>query len=85
MGINCLTKIQMPTIHSLYGAMLAGCDYVIMGAGIPMEARHATAPRRPPAPLPPPRPRPPRSAPSPRPPPAPPALTAAAARPRRGL
>lgn len=36
-GINCLTKIQLPTMESLYGAMLAGADYVIMGAGIPME------------------------------------------------
>ena len=36
-GINCLTKIQLPTIESLYGAMLADADYVIMGAGIPME------------------------------------------------
>jgi len=36
-GINCLTKIQLPTITSLYGAMLADVDYVVMGAGIPME------------------------------------------------
>jgi len=36
-GINCLTKIQLPNVPSLYGAMLAECDYVIMGAGIPME------------------------------------------------
>jgi len=36
-GINCLTKIQLPTIESLYGAVLANADYVIMGAGIPME------------------------------------------------
>lgn len=36
-GINCLTKIQLPTIHNLYGAMFADVDYVIMGAGIPME------------------------------------------------
>jgi len=36
-GINCLTKIQLPNVPSLYGAMLADCDYVIMGAGIPME------------------------------------------------
>ena len=28
-GINCLTKIQLPNVPSLYGAMLAGCDYVI--------------------------------------------------------
>lgn len=36
-GINCLTKIQLPNVPSLYGAMLAEVDYVIMGAGIPME------------------------------------------------
>ncbi len=36
-GINHLTKIQAPTLPSLYGAMLAGVDYVLMGAGIPME------------------------------------------------
>ena len=36
-GINLLAKIQMPTLPSLYGAMLAGVDYVIMGAGIPRE------------------------------------------------
>lgn len=34
-GLNLLEKIQIPTIASLYGAMLAGVDYVIMGAGIP--------------------------------------------------
>lgn len=34
-GINLLEKIQLPTIPSLYGAMLAGVDYVLMGAGIP--------------------------------------------------
>lgn len=36
-GINLLTKIQPPTIPSLYGAMLAGVDAVLMGAGIPKE------------------------------------------------
>jgi nitronate monooxygenase len=36
-GINLLTKIQAPTIPSLYGAMLAGVDAVLMGAGIPRE------------------------------------------------
>jgi NAD(P)H-dependent flavin oxidoreductase YrpB (nitropropane dioxygenase family) len=36
-GINLLTKVQMPTLPSLYGAMLAGVDYVLMGAGIPRE------------------------------------------------
>ena len=34
-GINLLTKIQMPTLPILYGALLAGVDYVLMGAGIP--------------------------------------------------
>ncbi|MDR0786977.1 MAG: nitronate monooxygenase [Gemmatimonadota bacterium] len=36
-GINLLTKVQMPNLGSLYGAMLAGVDYVLMGAGIPKE------------------------------------------------
>ncbi len=34
-GINYLEKIQPPTLASLFGAMLAGVDYVLMGAGIP--------------------------------------------------
>jgi nitronate monooxygenase len=34
-GINLLEKVQMPNLASLYGAMLAGVDYVLMGAGIP--------------------------------------------------
>jgi len=36
-GVNLLTKVQLPNLASLYGAMLAGVDYVIMGAGIPRE------------------------------------------------
>lgn len=36
-GINLLEKVQMPNMASLYGAMLAGVDVVIMGAGIPMQ------------------------------------------------
>jgi nitronate monooxygenase len=36
-GINLLTKVQMPNMASLYGAMLAGVNVVIMGAGIPRE------------------------------------------------
>ncbi|MCL7956420.1 MAG: nitronate monooxygenase [marine benthic group bacterium] len=36
-GINLLTKVQMPNLASLYGAMLANVDYVLMGAGIPRE------------------------------------------------
>ncbi len=34
-GINYLEKIQLPTLPSLYGAMLAGVSCVLMGAGIP--------------------------------------------------
>lgn len=34
-GINYLEKIQLPFLPSVYGAMLAGVDYVLMGAGIP--------------------------------------------------
>lgn len=34
-GINLLEKIQLPTLPALYGAMLAGVDCVLMGAGIP--------------------------------------------------
>ena len=34
-GINFLEKIQLPTLSSIYGAMLADVDYVLMGAGIP--------------------------------------------------
>ncbi|MGE3886728.1 MAG: nitronate monooxygenase [Vicinamibacterales bacterium] len=36
-GINYLEKIQIPHLHSIYGAMLAGVDYVLMGAGIPLR------------------------------------------------
>jgi nitronate monooxygenase len=36
-GINLLHKIQFPNLTSLYGAMLAGVDYVLMGAGIPRD------------------------------------------------
>lgn len=34
-GINLLEKIQLPTLASIYGAMLADVDYLLMGAGIP--------------------------------------------------
>jgi nitronate monooxygenase len=48
-GINYLEKIQLPHLPSIYGAMLAGVEYVLMGAGIPVRipgvldqlARHA--------------------------------------------
>lgn len=36
-GINLLEKVQLPNMASLYGAMLAGVDYVLMGAGIPIQ------------------------------------------------
>ncbi len=36
-GINYLEKIQIPLLPSLYGAMLAGVGYVLMGAGIPLN------------------------------------------------
>lgn len=35
-GINLLEKIQLPTLPSLFGAMLAGVDVIIMGGGIPL-------------------------------------------------
>ena len=36
-GINLLEKIQLATPSALYGAMLAGVDVVLMGAGIPTQ------------------------------------------------
>lgn len=36
-GINLLEKIQLPNIFSIYGAMLAGVEFIFMGAGIPNE------------------------------------------------
>jgi len=36
-GINYLEKLQVPHLPSMYGAMLAGVDYVLMGAGIPLQ------------------------------------------------
>lgn len=36
-GINYLEKIQIPHLASIYGAMLAGAAYVLMGAGIPLR------------------------------------------------
>lgn len=36
-GINYLEKIQMAHLPCIYGAMLAGVGYVIMGAGIPLK------------------------------------------------
>jgi nitronate monooxygenase len=50
-GINYLEKVQLPVLPSMYGAMLGGVDYVLMGAGIPIKipgvldkfAKHETA------------------------------------------
>lgn len=39
-GINLLEKIQMATPTAVYGAMLAGVDHVLMGAGIPRDIPH---------------------------------------------
>lgn len=36
-GINFLQKIQAPLLPTLYGAMLAGINIVLVGAGIPLE------------------------------------------------
>ncbi|MEJ0014420.1 MAG: hypothetical protein WDN07_02340 [Actinomycetota bacterium] len=36
-GINFLEKIQLATPASIYGAILAGVDYILMGAGIPSD------------------------------------------------
>jgi NAD(P)H-dependent flavin oxidoreductase YrpB (nitropropane dioxygenase family) len=36
-GINLMEKLQMSSPAAIYGAMLAGVDYVLVGAGIPTE------------------------------------------------
>lgn len=36
-GVNLLEKIPMANPAAVYGAMLAGVDYVLMGAGLPTE------------------------------------------------
>ncbi|HVA27501.1 MAG TPA: nitronate monooxygenase [Candidatus Baltobacteraceae bacterium] len=40
-GINYLEKIQFPHLASIYGAMLAGIDWILMGAGIPLKVPDA--------------------------------------------
>jgi nitronate monooxygenase len=35
--MNLLTKVQIPTMPTLYGAILAGVNYVLMGAGVPTQ------------------------------------------------
>ena len=42
-GINYLEKIQLPHLPSIYGAMLAGVDYILMGAGIPKANQQSIA------------------------------------------
>jgi NAD(P)H-dependent flavin oxidoreductase YrpB (nitropropane dioxygenase family) len=39
-GINYLRKVEMPIPFSIYGAILAGVDYVIVGAGNPKDMPH---------------------------------------------
>jgi len=39
-GINFLEKIQMATPAAAFGAMLAGVDAVLMGAGVPRDIPH---------------------------------------------
>ncbi|MEO8659120.1 MAG: nitronate monooxygenase [Bryobacteraceae bacterium] len=36
-GINYLEKVQLPHLPSIYGAMLAGVEYILIGAGIPLK------------------------------------------------
>ncbi|MGK0239015.1 MAG: nitronate monooxygenase [Candidatus Pelagisphaera sp.] len=36
-GINFMEKIQLPLLPSLFGALLAGVDFVLVGAGIPLS------------------------------------------------
>ena len=43
-GINCLTKIQLPNVPSLYGALLADCDYVISAWPRAPSTRQCRAP-----------------------------------------
>lgn len=40
-GMNLLTKVDIPNAHTLYGAMQAGVDLVAMGAGLPTEVPQA--------------------------------------------
>ncbi|NCU37891.1 hypothetical protein EOL96_02430 [Candidatus Saccharibacteria bacterium] len=36
-GMNLLTKVQEPNLHTLYGAMQADVEIIAMGAGLPVE------------------------------------------------
>jgi NAD(P)H-dependent flavin oxidoreductase YrpB (nitropropane dioxygenase family) len=42
-GMNLLTKVQVPTAPTLLGAILADADYVVMGAGVPTHIPGALA------------------------------------------
>ncbi|OGY90488.1 MAG: hypothetical protein A3B30_01685 [Candidatus Komeilibacteria bacterium RIFCSPLOWO2_01_FULL_52_15] len=50
-GVNFLEKVQLPFLFALYGALLAGVDYILIGAGVPNQvpaalqklARHESA------------------------------------------
>lgn len=39
-AVNYLYKVQMPMMATLFGAMLAGVDMVVIGAGIPKDVPH---------------------------------------------
>jgi len=36
-GVNYLEKLQLPLLPSIYGALLANVDYILIGAGIPNQ------------------------------------------------
>ncbi|MGW7404314.1 nitronate monooxygenase [Streptomyces sp. NPDC054833] len=36
-GVNYLEKVQLATVPAMFGAILAGVDYVLVGAGIPAQ------------------------------------------------
>ena len=36
-AVNLMTKLPMPLVYSIFGCMLAGVDYILIGAGIPMQ------------------------------------------------
>lgn len=36
-GINYLEKVQLPVLPSIYGAMLAGVGFILVGAGVPLK------------------------------------------------
>lgn len=39
-GVNYLEKVQLATPYAVMGAMLAGVDYVLIGAGLPRDIPH---------------------------------------------